>query len=185
MPAPDTGNEIIALLQSGNDKSLQCLFRLYYRPLRFFATRLLKDEFIAEDIVEESFIKLWQRKTDFANLQNIKAFLYISTKNACLNVLKQQQRDIVSKNQLAYLLSEKEEFILNEMVRSEVLEEVTKKIETLPGQCRKIFIMSFINGYKNHEIAAALRISVHTVKNQKIRAVQLLKVRLRDKNLAP
>lgn len=184
MPAPVRENTIIASLQSGNEKSLQSLFNLYYRPLRFFATRLLKDQFCAEDIVEESFIKLWSRKADFKSLQNIKAFLYITTRNACLNALKQQQRDIVSKNQLAYLTSEKEEYVLNEMVKSEVLEEITRKVETLPGQCRKIFIMSFINGYKNHEIATALKISVHTVKNQKIRAIQLLKLRLQDKSPA-
>ena len=73
MSLPDESNDVIFLLQSGDEKALQSLFQLYYRPLCFFATRLLKDQLSGEDIVEESFLKLWQRRNDFKNLQNIKS----------------------------------------------------------------------------------------------------------------
>jgi RNA polymerase sigma factor (sigma-70 family) len=126
---------------------------------------------------------LWNRHTDFENLQNIKAFLYITTRNASLNKLKQMQRESLSKKQLAYVSGDKEEFILNEMIRAEVLREIHTEIEKLPEQCRKIFKMSFFDGKKNQEIASMLEISVHTVKNQKARAIQLLRVRLPDRNL--
>ena len=174
--------DIVTRFRSGDHKALDSLFRCFYKPLCLFADRLLKDKPAAEDIVIDSFIKLWQRHADFENIQNIKAFLYISTRNACINTLKQAQRDLLNKKQVAILKGDKEDYILNEIIRAEVLQGVLNAINGLPGQCRKIFKMSYFEGQKNQEIAALLNISVHTVKNQKVRALQLLKVRLRDDN---
>jgi RNA polymerase sigma-70 factor (family 1) len=167
----------------GDPRALQVIFNQFYSPLCLFAERMLRDRPAAEDIVGDTFLKLWNRHTDFENLQNIKAFLYITTRNASLNMLKQMQRESLSKKQLAYLSGDKEEFILNEMIRAEVLREINREIENLPEQCRKIFKMSYFDGKKNQEIASLLEISVHTVKNQKARAIQLLRVRLPDRNL--
>jgi RNA polymerase sigma-70 factor (family 1) len=169
--------------KQGDSRALQAIFKLFYPPLCLFAERMLRDRPAAEDIVGDTFVKLWKRHADFENLQNVKAFVYITTRNACLNALKQMQREQLSKKQLAYLSGDKETFILNEIVRNEVLQEINREIEKLPGQCRKIFKMSLFEGRKNQEIADLLHISVHTVKNQKARAIQLLKVKLPDRNL--
>jgi RNA polymerase sigma-70 factor (family 1) len=144
---------------------------------------MLRDRPAAEDIAGETLVKLWNRHRDFENMQNIKAFLYITTRNACLNMLKQMQRESLSKKQLAYLSVDKEGFILNEIIRMEVLAEIHREIDKLPAQCQRIFKMSYYEGKKNQEIAEILNISVHTVKNQKARAIQLLKVKLPDRNL--
>src|SRR5687767_1865258 len=84
-------------------QALNAIFKMYYAPLCLFAERMLRDRPAAEDIVGDTFIKLWNRHTDFENLMNVKAFLYITTRNACLNLLKQMQRESLSKKQLAYL----------------------------------------------------------------------------------
>jgi RNA polymerase sigma-70 factor (ECF subfamily) len=169
--------------KKGDPRALQVIFNQFYGALVLFAERMLHDRPAAEDIVGDTFVKLWNRHTDFENLQNVKAFLYITTRNASLNMLKTMQRESTAKKQLAYLSSEKEGHILNEMVRSEVLREIYREIENLPEQCRKIFKMSYFEGRKNQEIADKLKISVHTVKNQKARAIQLLKLKLPDRNL--
>lgn len=184
MPQVET-NDLISRFKTGDTSALESLYRSFYQRLCFFANRLLQDSQAAEDIVEDTFIKLWQRHTDFENTQNIKAFLYISTRNACLNTLKQVQRDSLNKKQVAYLTGDQEAPVVNEIIRAEVLEEIMRAINSLPGQCQKIFKMSFIEGLKNQAIADLLSISVHTVKNQKVRALQLLKVRLRLNNLYP
>jgi RNA polymerase sigma-70 factor (family 1) len=167
----------------GDPRALQVIFKLFYPSLCVFAERMLHDRPAAEDIVGETMVKLWNRHADFENLQNVKAFLFITTRNACLNMLKQMQRESLSKKQLAYLSTDKEGYILNEIVRMEVLAEIRREIENLPAQCRRIFKMSYYEGKKNQEIAEMLKISVHTVKNQKARAIQLLKVKLPDRNL--
>jgi RNA polymerase sigma-70 factor (family 1) len=176
-------NDIMDALRKGEPQALHSLLKLFYSPLCLFAERLVTDRSAAEDIVGESFIKLWNKRSDFETLQNTKAFLYITTRNACLNLLKQSKRDNLSKKQLAYLTSEREEYVLNEIVRAEVLQEIMQAIENLPEQCGKVLKLGYLEGMKNQEIADLLRISVHTVKNQKARAIQLLKIKLRDRDL--
>jgi RNA polymerase sigma-70 factor (family 1) len=183
MRSIDTGTDIIEAFKRGTSDALQSLLKQFYSPLCLFAERLLTDRAAAEDIVGDSFIKLWDRRTDFETLQTIKAFLYITVRNASLNYLKQVKRDTLSKKQLAYLSSEKEEFVLNDIIRSEVLREIMSEIETLPEQCRKVLKLGYLEGKRNQEIADMLGISVHTVKNQKARAIQLLKIKLRDRDI--
>jgi RNA polymerase sigma-70 factor (family 1) len=183
MPRAENFSDPCDDFKNGDPNSLNALFRMYYAPLCLFAERMIKDRPAAEDIVGEAFVKLWHRHRDFENQQNIKAFLYITTRNACLNMLKQMQRESLSKKQLAYLSADKEGFILNDMIRNEVLAQISSEIENLPEQCKKIFKMSYFEGRKNQEIAEILDISVHTVKNQKARAIQLLKVKLPDRML--
>ncbi|MFT3824398.1 MAG: RNA polymerase sigma-70 factor [Chitinophagaceae bacterium] len=183
MRQQDLRNDMIADLKAGSTKAFDYFFRLFYGPLCLFAERILKERGAAQDIVEETFVKLWHKHTDFETALNIKAFLYITTRNACLNQLKLMQREKLTKKQLAYLSDDNQDFVLNEITRAEVLREIYQEIEKLPTQCRKIFKMSYLDGLKNHEIAEQMHISINTVKNQKVRALQLLKLRLFDKNL--
>lgn len=183
MHSPELSNNIISSFKNGTPNALNSLIKVYYNPLCLFAYRLLKDQVVAEDIVLESFTKLWHRRCDFENVQNIKAFLYIAVRNASLNYLKMLKRETLSKKQLTYLTGEKEDFVLNEIIRAEVLQEIMQEIEKLPEQCGKVLKMGYLEGLKNQEIADLLHISVHTVKNQKARAIQLLKIKLRDRDL--
>jgi RNA polymerase sigma-70 factor (ECF subfamily) len=176
-------NDIIDTFKKGGPDALQSLLKQFYSPLCLFADRLLSDKAAAEDIVGESFIKLWNKRGDFETTQNIKAFMYITVRNACLNYIKQAKRDSLNQKQLAYLTGEKEEFVLNEMIRAEVLKEIMNEINNLPEQCGKVLKLGYLEGLRNQEIAKMLNISVHTVKNQKARAVQLLKTRLRDRDI--
>src|SRR5687768_256671 len=123
--------------KKGDPRALQVIFKMFYAPLCIFAERMLRDRPAAEDIVGETLVKLWNRHTDFENMQNVKAFLYITTRNACLNMLKQMQRESLSKKQFAYISGDKEGFILSEIVRAEVLNEIRREIDNLPAQCQK------------------------------------------------
>jgi RNA polymerase sigma-70 factor (family 1) len=176
-------NDIMEALRKGEPEALQSLLELFYGPLCLFVERMVTDRQAAEDIVGEAFVKLWNKRANFATVQNVKAFLYISTRNAALNLLKQAKRETLSKKQLAYLNDDHAAFVLNDMVRAEVLREIMQEIEKLPEQCGKVLKLGYLQGMKNQEIADLLNISVHTVKNQKARAIQLLKIRLRDRDL--
>ena len=176
-------NDVLVSFRKGGPDALQSLLKQFYSPLCLFADRLLGDKAASEDIVGEAFIKLWNKRDNFENLQNLKAFMYITVRNACLNHLKQVKRDSLNQKQLAYLTGEKEEFVLNEMIRSEILQEIMQEVNNLPEQCGKVLKLGYLEGLRNQEIADLMNISVHTVKNQKARAIQLLKVRLRDRDL--
>ena len=177
------GDEIVSGFNKGNQRSFSSIFNTYYASLCFFAERMILDKQEAEDIVEETFVKLWRLHANFETMQNIKAFLYITTKNACLNYIKQSDRTNKQQSDLQYMLAQQEDHVLNSLTKAEVLREVHAAIESLPPQCRKIVRLSFLEGLKNQEIADRLNLSINTVKNQKMRAISLLKIKLLSTNL--
>ena len=166
----------MAAFKSGNPQALSYVHKLHYHPLCYFAEKLIHEKNEAEDIVAEAFIKLWRIHANFETLQNIKAFLYISTRNACFNYLKQAQRKNSIHKEILYMADERDRYVLNEMVEAEVLNEVYREIEELPTKCRRIFKMLYVEGLKSEEIAGKLNISVHTVRAQRARALQLIRV---------
>lgn len=177
------GDEIVSEFNKGNERSFSSIFNTYYSSLCFFAEKMILDKQEAEDIVEESFVKLWRLHANFETMQNVKAFLYITTRNACINYIKQAERTSKNQSELLYVLPQKEDHVLAQITKAEVLREVHAAIESLPPQCRKIVRMSFVEGLKNQEIADKLNLSVNTVKNQKMRAISLLKIKLLSTNL--
>lgn len=175
--------DIIAAFKQGDVKALTFFFKLHFRPLVFFAESLLRDKQEAEDIVSEKFMRLWDKHAGFDSFYSIKAFLYISTRNACLDHLKYSQRRSAFKKDYSYWSDNKEEEILHFMYEAELIEELAKEIEVLPKNCRRIFELSFFDNLNPYEVALRLGLSVKTVRNQKAMAVQLLKTRFLKRNL--
>lgn len=178
-----TGEDLVDGFRKGNEKSLSSIFDQYYPALCYFANRLILNKEEAEDIVVQSFMKLWSKNSHFDSMQRIKAFLYITTKNACINYLQvvkrlnRQHADLLQRTEVL------EDHILNGITRAEVLREIYLAIQALPEQCGRVASMSFIEGMKNQEIAKSLDLSEQTVRNHKSKAVQLLKLRLLDSNI--
>ena len=168
----------IQSFRSGDQQAFNFIFTCYYRSLCYFATRFIAARPVAEDITQESFVRLWEKHDVFTCQQAIKTFLYIVTRNACLNFLKQWDRDKKKEDVWRITCDESEVPILQHMYRSEELQGIFQAMETLPPECRKVIQLCFIEGYENHEAARQLQLSVHTIKNQKARGLYLLKKRL-------
>ena len=168
----------------GDQESFRLIFQQHYKALCYFASSIILDGQEAEDLVQETFSKLWNKRADFTSPTSIKAFLYIATKNACLNFLKQKERQSSREKEFTYLLQEplSDDFdpILAE---TEIIQELYTEIENLPKQCQRVFKMSYLQGRKNEEIATALGISYNTVRTQKLRALKLIRASLLKKNL--
>ncbi|MBX3253289.1 MAG: RNA polymerase sigma-70 factor [Chitinophagaceae bacterium] len=159
--------------------SILPIFNQYYLTLCFFAGKLINEQTVAEDIVKDVFLKLWQKEPDFSRYKNIKAVLYIAVKNACLNYIKKRKHIRIQTNALTYLLQqEQEDFVLNEITRAEVLREVYAAMQQLPEECRKVMHLYYRQGLDHRSISAKLGVTVSTVKNQKARGVQILKKKL-------
>lgn len=169
-------------LALGDQGAFQAVFRQHYRDLCYFAVSIVQDREDAEDLVQETFSKLWNKRGDFQAAAQVQAFLYITTKNACLNLLKQKQRQSSREAAFSYLYENTFDPIL---VDTEVIRELYREIENLPTQCRRIFRMSYLEGRKNEDIAGALAISYNTVRSQKLRALRLIRASLLKKNLLP
>lgn len=164
----------------GSSLSFEQIFYKYQSHLVFFARKLVRDQLVAEDIVTEVFITYWNKRHYFANAIAVKAFLEVSTKNACLNYLKQEQYHEKQKKILLDSSVDHEDFILNEMIRTEVITEIWNIIESLPAECRRIILLGHVKGISNKEIAQLLKLSPNTVRNQKFIGLRLIKQRYQE-----
>lgn len=162
------------------------LFHLFYPMLVLFARRMVHDKQVAEDIVAEVFFKLWKRGIRFHCQSTAKAFLYISTRNACVNHLQQAGFQAGVRAQLGYLhRDDAEQPVMTEIIRSEVLREIRALLDMLPRQCRTVMQLSYLSGMTNEEIANRLQVSIHTVRNQKARGIMLLRRKLLPPAILP
>lgn len=173
--APDLPNG--NALQPVNNR-LKEIFVRYYDRLLYFATQYIHDKETARDLVQEAFVTYWNQIDKVSPEETkIRNYLYVSVRNACLKYVRHHK--VVDKYHSRLDPDPSEESIaLNNIIRSEVLGEIYSAIESLPESCRRISRMGYIQGMKNQEIADELGISVNTVKTQKQRALQLLRLRL-------
>lgn len=132
-----------------------------------YALRLVDDAVVAEDMVQDAFMKAWIYIEKGGEIDNFTAFMYRTLRNVCLSYLR-DKRDMLGEE----YIPEVEEEDIDTSFRDA---EIWKAIDSLPEKCREIFLMSKRDGLTNEEIADELGISVKTVKNQMTKAFQRLR----------
>jgi RNA polymerase sigma-70 factor (family 1) len=164
--------------QKGDHSAFKQVFSIYYPKLLYFSTRLTDSQEDAKDITMTAFTKLFSLSAKFETEVNIKAFLYICVRNACLSYF----RSIKSKNEQEKNFTEhmQNEILLQYeyAIQDELLDRVHVAIENLPGECRKIFKMLYFDELKPAEVAEILQVSASTVYNQKSLALKALRLAL-------
>lgn len=176
---------LIAALHRRQPEAVKELFNQLYKPLIYFAEKLVDNKQEAEDIVGTSFFKLTGRIEQFPSIREVKAFLYVTTRNECLDYLRRIARFEKTHEQLQYLMDYTDAQADDEMLRAKILQEVYNEIEQLPVQCRKIFKLIYTRGMTTKEIADELELSPQTILNQKAKALSMLRGILAKKNLMP
>lgn len=170
--------------REGDNNAFSVVFHSYYRPLYYFTRKLIDNKEEAEEIVLNSFLKLFQRCALVESPDALKAFLYITTKNNCFDYfranksLRTRQKEFMARMENDTLLQYEHD------IKDQLVEMVRKAVNDLPRECRKIFEMLYYQDLTPAEVAEILQISVSTVYNQKSRALQLLRMALSDHPLA-
>lgn len=161
LPMPDRDRaDATILFKNGGCQTFDELYTAYHPALCHFAGSLLGEDSPSANIVDDVY-GLLRKKTDgFETLSELKAFLYIGTRNACMNHLRTMQG-----------------VAPDEGTKEEVLQQVCTAIESLPYQCRQIFKLCYEEGLSNSEIAERFRLSAHTVNSHKVRAIGLLRLK--------
>lgn len=163
---------------SVDNRQLKVLFDEFYDRLVYYSVQMLKDQAAAEDIAQESFIKYWAQRGEISeDTRAIKNYLYSTVKNLSLNHIRHGKvvNLYVSKHQTTE--AEERPFI-DALITAEVIAEVQAAIKSLPENYRIVSYLGFLEGKKNQEVADELGISINTVKKQKQRALQLLRLKL-------
>lgn len=179
-PEENIDAKLIAGFRAGNMDAFRKIYESFCEPLYRFAYSYLKDSFEAEEIVQDVFLKVWERREEVDEQKSFKSYLYRITVNKVFNELKHR---VVKQKYEQHAIG----FDLHtgETPESSIqFQELNKKIESLlnllPEQQRNIFILSRWKGLSNAEIAESLNLSIRTVENQIYRASKFIKLHLND-----
>lgn len=172
--------KLISNFRNGDIEAFRKIYESYCEPLYRFAYSYMKDSFEAEEIVQDVFIKIWERREDIDEQKSFKSYLYRITVNKVFNELKHR---VVKQKYEQHALNFDQ--ITSETPESSIqFQELNKKLDLLltqlPEQQRNIFIMSRWKGLSNAEIAESLSLSLRTVENQIYRASKFIKLHLND-----
>ncbi len=156
-----------------DEQALSQLYMSFVPNLLQFAHSIIRNKELAEEIVSDVFIKVWQNREHLKSIENFKLYLYISTKNTALNYLRRHfRKDVLSLDDILVTpasINYNPEQIL---ITSELANRINATIAMLPTRCKLIFKLAKEDGLKYNEIAQLLNISVKTIDNQMAIAVK-------------
>jgi RNA polymerase sigma-70 factor (ECF subfamily) len=172
--------ELIVRLKSGDQTAFELLFHFYYPGLVSYSSQFTDDHSEAEEIVQDFFVRFWQKRHQFVPGDSLKNYFFSSVKNRSLNFLKHKRIEEKYLKEMIELSNHHLAYEPDLYITSELQEKIKTGIDHLPEKCREVFIMSRIRGMKNEEIAEELYISKRTVETQISKALKVLRVELKD-----
>lgn len=170
--------------QNSDQQAFKELYLVYFDRLYKFAFSILHSSEFAEEAVNDVFLNIWQRRSSLKNIESLKNYLFISTKNTSFNYLSKFRKernttldDVLVRFEIDELTPETAFFT------AEIRKEIEQAINQLPPKTKLVFQMAKVEGLKYKEIAQILDISVNTIDNHIATAIKKLCVTL--KNISP
>lgn len=170
-------NSLLKEFRNGDNIAFKKIYNRYFNALYLFGMKYIPVQNIMEDILQEVFIKTWEKRAFFFHELALKAFLYKSVKHSCLNHIERQTVQKKFENRQDQNSYSENTFYKN-IIEEEVNRHITEAMDELPESARIIYLLS-LKGLKNKDIAEDLKVSVNTVKTQKLRAIKFLKEKLK------
>ncbi|MDR0395186.1 MAG: RNA polymerase sigma-70 factor [Tannerella sp.] len=170
----NTEQKLLTQIKAGNENAFKKLFYLHGDKLYLWAFKLIGNASAAEDLVQDFFVRYWEKREILSFFPSFSAYAYKSIYNASLNYLRDNERFVHGYEITIDLVdTDVEEEDLYELQRL-----LQKAINELPERCKKIFVMATLEKKKYSEVADQLGISVNTVKVQVSKAYRLLKEKI-------
>ena len=168
MISPNEIKELQYKISADSDQHAYAQLYLAYMPyLLRFARSIIKNNELAEEVVSDVFIKVWQNRAELGKIDNLKLYLYVSTKNTALNYLSRHfRKDVISLEEMSLNISMGAYNPEQLLITSEAVKKINLEIQKLPPRCRLIFKLVKEDRLRYNEIARLLNISVKTIDNQ-------------------
>jgi RNA polymerase sigma-70 factor (family 1) len=167
--------EFIQKLKSGDRSAYKNLFSQYYSWLCNYVYKLTNDNSIAEDLVQEVFINLWEKREQINISSSLKNYLFRACHNQFLQHLRKEKIRIKFLNSIQYEVLFDNYDSESKKIHEDKLEKLNSLISQLPPKCKDIFTKSKLQKMKYKDIAIELNISIKTVENQMSKALKFLK----------
>jgi len=166
-------------LKAGDEAAFRHLIGVYGPVLCRYADRMIMNSAAAEDVVTEVLLKVWQKRETFNSFSNIKRFFYVAARNASLQYIRdreREQRKFEAFNEVSAAVA------VDEVIYAEMMVELQKAIAELPAKMREVFILGYVHQLSNQEIATQLNLSDQTVRNQKTKALSIIRNKMGNRS---
>ncbi|HSA54774.1 MAG TPA: RNA polymerase sigma-70 factor [Gemmatimonadaceae bacterium] len=178
-PPTPTDGELLQRIRAGDERALEIVFRTHYSGMASFVQRFVRTPDVAEELVQDLFLKLWTKREQLSDIETFRTYLYRAARNQALNWLRRQklerrwQEEHAGDEEATTAQTADED-----ASEHEVAVAVRAAIDRLPPRCREVFLLSRDGGLTYLEIARTLDISVKTVETQMGRALKSLRTAL-------
>ncbi len=173
--------DIVNRLINRDKNAFELVFNENYSLLCAYAYKFLTDDDQAEEVVQEVFVKFWEKCDRIEPDSSVKSYLYRSVHNTCLNYIKHQKvKDAYKEYFLMYQNIFEDSDVSKE--QQEIIKMIYEEIDNLPPRCSEIFKLSRFEGLKYQEIAEHLNISIKTVEVQMGKALKVLREKFSEVN---
>jgi RNA polymerase sigma-70 factor (ECF subfamily) len=179
-PSAHEGVALVAQLHAGDEDAFASVFRTWYAPLVRFAERMIGDRARAEEVVQDSLLQLWRRRTSLDPAGTVQAWLFHAVRNHALNVIRHD--DVMARAEPRLMTAQWLEWaddartdVDTALAEAELHLAVDAAVGALPRRCREVFILSRRHGMRQTEIAKRLAISLKAVEAHMTRALRELR----------
>ena len=167
-------NELLKQVVQGDEIAFEKLFQQYKNKLYAFIYQLSGSATIAEDVLQDVFLKIWRTRTQLTGIDNFNAYLYRMAQNHAVNVLRRQSREALLLNEVQRLAPQKV-FGDEWLAAKEVQNALQQAINSLPPQQNKVYRLGQEQGFTYEQIASTLNISTSTVRNHMVQALKAIR----------
>ncbi|HTF05934.1 MAG TPA: RNA polymerase sigma-70 factor [Bacteroidia bacterium] len=165
------------LIRIGDEVVFEQIFRQFHPMLCRYAHTILKDVEAAEEIVQDVFLKIWEKRESLVITVSVKSYLYRAVHNSCLNLVDKKKKE-VRMDEVPLKIVHQSAAPVEDIQTRELEKAIAGALDQLPEQCRKVFELSRFGNMKYREIAEMLGISIKTVENQMGKALRIMREQL-------
>lgn len=182
----DEETGLIVRMKEGDREAFNAFFVESYASLLAYANMIIGDKAIAEDIIQEVFLAVWEGREHLSIDGSLKSYFLRSVYNSAMNYIKHERvvenyntfrRRELKEYELSYYNPDRNH-IIQKLFNEELNQILTEAIDSLPDKCKEVFKLSYVYDMKRKDISEALNISLRTVDNHIYKALKLIRERL-------
>jgi len=161
-------------ISRGNEKAFTELYGLFHRKLFYFSKAIVRSAEMAEEVVEDVFVKLWSNRVQLVSIQNLAVYLYVAVKNRSLNAISKKTEALIRSpfDDLDIEIGSAHIDPHSLMVSSEMMKKMSQAVESLPPRCKLVFRLVREDGLSYKEVSEILGMAVNTIDVQMAIAVK-------------
>jgi RNA polymerase sigma-70 factor (family 1) len=172
--------DLVEHIRTGNEKAFREIYDRYHVQMYYIAKQYVKDPALAEDAVQDIFVKFWEKRDQLDETKSIRGFLFTMLRNHVLNMLRDNKKEIVDILNVRMSQLPKKNQTEDELTYKEYHDVVKQGLDQLSERKREVFELKAFSGRTNSEIAELLKINVRTVKTHYYNSSKFIRAYLKD-----